>query len=202
MSQSVVSVTRHKDLGLVASRTKSAPGSSPDSHKAKTPARSVVPVLFDRLPSLTVKEAPPKPWWYNTKLLIALAITLCTAAVVVVYLLISDIKNTKNAKIDDSIVDSLSQRPIEAPTVIQIRPMKSAPMFRSPAGVSQGSNAGPPSGSSGSGSGTTTTDDELAIFDGNHKIVLPEDVSGSCDIGKSISKDFKGCLIRNGAHAE
>jgi hypothetical protein len=132
---------------------------------------------------------PQEHWWRDWKTVILMS-SLIVATAGGLFLLV------QNIAADDNSSDKVL--PISATTspgskVSSLRGSN----FRIAGGKSDASNRGSLSIYSPS-----TDDSFRAAFDSYHKIVLPKDISGECEIGVNGIQDLNKCLIAKGALAQ
>ena len=162
---------------------KPKPSSGRGHTAAHGAARAPDDEFFQRSPSRRRPVPPPPRWrlWSADTLVIALAVAL----VVTIYLLAQNSRNDQEQPI------GALQASDAAPSMLQAAP---APL--PPASIGRADDTKP------AGLSPATDQNVQAALDDGRKLVLPTDVSGSCDIGERSIKDFSGCLTRNGARVE
>ncbi len=189
---------------------------------------ATVPVLFGRVSAAPAPAKVIMPWWRQWP---AISLALCVAAVLfaAIYWLTRDAPESRRNR--ENRVEERPSPPVQQDATkaaasqagnVNVRPMGySDPMQRSAGsagamntghsgggfGASAGGSAGVAGSHAGRGASTqgqASNAEEIhrATLDEGGKVVLPDDVAGSCSVGQSGTKGLSVCLSRSGGRVE
>lgn len=209
-------------------KTRSAPEpSSPTPNRNNGAQMATVPVLFGRVSAAPASVVAVAPWWRQWSTM-TLAFCVVAALFVVVYWLTRDAPETRRSRESRVEERSAAQSQQDAArasatqtTSVNVRPMGySDPMQRSAGsagamnmGHSGGGNGAAIGGGGGGGirdgrgpiahsQGSNAEEIRRATLDEGGRVVLPDDVAGSCSVGQSGIKGLSVCLSRSGGRVE
>jgi len=221
MSYTTTTITRR--FYKLKVKAKPAPGKLKPRENGKDPVvasanRIYIPPLFQRSFALPVPLALRSRWWRNWKwvtLSVVLAAALCGALYYSGKSTMSAERHSPErqqavAKVAPVISLGINMRPMRLSSSAHSAPADARQTRTDPDSVSPGSRSGREMSSSASDrqerqalAYLPADGGELhTALDGRGKLVLPTDVSGSCNVGDGGVKDLGACLARNGAHAE